>query len=329
MGLTPFGKAVRKLRVEKDLRLFDLARLISRSTAFLSAVETGRKPIPDGFVVEIARALDLSAKEIRELDASKNKTRKEVRVEKLSADNRELVAVLARRLDLNEIPEATIQELRKKILKSADGENPFYRKRRGFLVPPISFNRLHSFADKIRSIFVEDDRIDFPIIEVLEHKLGRILPDFYLDVQGRDLMGEDEGRVYNGRDELILRQDVYDGACNGDRRARFTACHEFAHYLMHRTIPLSRARDDTDKIYCDSEWQADRFAGALLMSPRHVQQFDCPLQAAEACKINPAAAKFMWGKYTEAGIIMPQRALPEFDQSVSAASKMPPNSYGA
>ena len=62
--LTPFGIALRKLRVEKGLRLFDLAEKLGQSTAFLSAVETGRKPIPDGLVFKVTRALDLSIPEL-------------------------------------------------------------------------------------------------------------------------------------------------------------------------------------------------------------------------------------------------------------------------
>jgi Zn-dependent peptidase ImmA (M78 family) len=62
-------------------------------------------------------------------------------------------------------------------------------------------------------------------------------------------------------------------AWGGNSRDRFTACHEFGHFLMHRTITMARTREDTDKIFCDAEWQADTFAGTLLMSPRHLGKF--------------------------------------------------------
>ena len=62
--LTPFGIAVRKLRLDKHLRLLDVAKLLDCSAAFLSAIETGRKSIPDGFVLAVARAMKLSTEEL-------------------------------------------------------------------------------------------------------------------------------------------------------------------------------------------------------------------------------------------------------------------------
>jgi transcriptional regulator with XRE-family HTH domain len=300
-GLTPFGKALRKLRVDKEMRLFDLAELLNRSTAFLSAVETGRKGIPDGFVVEISRAMNLNAAEIKELRAAADRTRKEVPVGSLSADQREIVAAFARRLD--DVPESLLEELRRRVMKSIGGEIPFQRKRRGFIVPPMSTGNLRQLAEKVRDIFVDPARIDFPIVEVLEIKLPRLLPDFVFDVQDRAAMGDDEGRVPIGQNALILRSDVYEDACRSDRRARFTACHELAHFVMHRSISFARARGDNDKIYYDSEWQADTFAGTLLMSPRHVSKFPDAVTAADACKMNPAAAKVMFSKYAAEGLI--------------------------
>ena len=66
-GLTPFGIAARKLRLDKQLRLLDVAKLLDCSAAFLSAIETGRKPIPDSFVLTVARAMKLSTEELATL----------------------------------------------------------------------------------------------------------------------------------------------------------------------------------------------------------------------------------------------------------------------
>lgn len=47
--LTEFGKILRKLRVDHDERMIDMAKRINRSRGFLSAIERGTKPAPDGF----------------------------------------------------------------------------------------------------------------------------------------------------------------------------------------------------------------------------------------------------------------------------------------
>jgi len=38
---------------------------------------------------------------------------------------------------------------------------------------------------------------------------------------------------------------------------------------MHHEVVFARASSDRDPIYCDAEWQADTFAGHLMI-PRHL-----------------------------------------------------------
>ena len=297
--LTPFGIASRKLRLDKGLRLLDVATKLNKSSAFVSAIETGRKTIPDGFVRAVVRAMDLSAEEAKELRRSADRTRKDVTVEKLPEDQRELVAAFARKI--NELPTTMLDDLKKEILKSTDGEIPFRRKRRGIVVPALSTPLLREWADKVRSAFVADDQLQFPIMDVIECRLGKLFEGYCLDVQDRDTLGDEEGRVVAGKNCIILRTDVYEGAWKGNGRDRFTACHEFGHYLMHRSVTFARMRSDNDKIYCDAEWQADTFAGTLLMSPRHLHLFADPGDAAIKCKMTGQAAEVMWEKYQQEG----------------------------
>jgi transcriptional regulator with XRE-family HTH domain len=309
--LTPFGIAVRKLRLDKGMRLLDLALLIKRSTAFISAVETGRRPIPDAYVAMVARAMDLPAAEIRGLRRAADRTRKEVPVQHLPEDQRELVAAFARKID--ELPSDMMADLKKIVLKSSDGETPFFRKRRGFLVPPMSTDVIRTFADKVRSAFVEDVQIEFPIMDVLEFRMAVVFEGFYVDVQDKESMGSHEGRVIPGQNGIALRDDVYEGAWRASGRDRFTACHELAHFLLHRTVTMPRMREEGDKIYSDAEWQADTFAGTLLMSPRHLHLFRDSVDAAQTCKMSPPAAQVMWTKYEREGRFKRSTPLPGFE----------------
>ncbi|WP_342711284.1 ImmA/IrrE family metallo-endopeptidase [Bradyrhizobium sp. B124] len=294
-GLTPFGVTARKLRLEKGMRLLDLAARTKLSVAFLSAVETGKKPIPDGHVRAVGVAMDLTAEQLAELRRAADRTRKTVKIERLPEDQRELVAAFARRID--SVPADLMAKLKKVVLKSVSGEQPFQRKRRGIIVPPMSTPALRDFADKVRTAFVEDDHVEFPIMDVLEFRLGQVFDGFFIDVRDRESMGDDEGRVIGGTMGLALREDVYCGAWEGNGRDRFTACHELAHFLLHRTITMARTREDTDEIYRDAEWQADTFAGTLLMSPRHLPLFSDSEDAANQCGMTGFAAKVMWAKY--------------------------------
>lgn len=299
--LTPFGLTLRKLRLDKNLRLLDLAEKLDLSSAFLSAIETGRKPIPSGFVTRLSRAMDLSAAQIAELGRAKDRTRKEIRLDDHQEDDRELIAAFARQVD-KMTPEKKAQ-IKKLFFSSIEGEHPFERKRKGVVVPPLSTRAIRNYADSVRDAFVPQHHIQFPIIFVLEWGMLQVQPTFVFDVQDQDQMGDDEGRVPVGGNELILREDVYKRACAGAGRDRFTACHEFGHYLMHRKIKLARARGDGDKVYCDAEWQADAFAGTLLMSPRHAPSFSNAEEMAVACGASSSAARYMWSKYQEEGAL--------------------------
>ena len=51
MGLDDFGRAVRNIRLVRALLLYDMAKDLDISSAELSAIECGRKPVPDWFVL--------------------------------------------------------------------------------------------------------------------------------------------------------------------------------------------------------------------------------------------------------------------------------------
>lgn len=68
--------------------------------------------------------------------------------------------------------------------------------------------------------------------------------------------------------DMYIREDVYNGACQGKGRDRFTIGHEFAHLLLHDNLVLGLARVDKNikvEIYRDPEWQANVFAGEFLI----------------------------------------------------------------
>lgn len=292
--LTQFGIALRKIRLDRGLRLLDLAERLGQSSAFVSAVETGRKPIPTGYVADVVAALELGAADVDELQRAADRTRAEVRVDRLSGQQRELVAAFARKVD--ELPADFLEQLKKQVYKSVSGDIPF-RRRRGLLVAPTSTADLRRASEQVRSAFVPPGQIDFPVMDVVEFRLESFFPGFYLDICDRDVMGQEEGRVEAGENCIMLRRDVYEGAWAGGGRDRFTVCHELGHFLMHREVSMPRAREDHHPIYRDAEWQADEFAGGLLMSARHALSFASIDDAARQCGMSPEAARVMLSKH--------------------------------
>lgn len=299
--LTPFGTALRKLRLDKGLRLLDLAQALNQSSAFISAVETGRKNIPAGYVEAVSNAVGLSSAEAAMLRAAADQTVEEVKVDRLSSDHRELVAQFARKVD--ELPPDFLDVLREKIYKSSAGERPFHRRRHGLMVTATSTKDLRRFSEQVRAVFVGPSEIEFPVMDVLEFRLQKLLPDYFLRVGDAATMGEDEGRVHAGESWIMLRQDVYEGAWSNQGRHRFTAAHELGHYLLHRNVGMARVREDHQPIYRDAEWQADEFAGGLLMSSRHMTSFVNADDAARKCGMSPEAARVMLAKHSKEAIM--------------------------
>lgn len=81
-------------------------------------------------------------------------------------------------------------------------------------------------------------------------------------------------RVDGDRVVLTLSDETYRGLRRGDGRARFTFCHELGHAVLHvgllrgmEVLPHlkgSLARGEYP-IYYDTEWQANAFAGSILV----------------------------------------------------------------
>lgn len=299
--ITPFGIATRKLRLDKGLRLLDLAEKLNVSSSFISAVETGKKPIPARYVDSVVKAMGVTRAEAIELQRAADRSKTVVDIDGLQGSQRELVAAFARKL--HDLPPDFLEEIKKQVFKSVAGDVPFRRRHRGLLVAAASTRALWDFAEKVRSVFVDEDEVCFPIMDVLEFRLPALEEGFHLDVCTSAEMGAEEGLVVAGSKCIMLREDVYEGAWNEVGRDRFTACHEFGHYLLHRQVAMARVRDDSHPVYRDAEWQADTFAGGLLMSARHLARLGCAEDAATQCGMTPMAAGVMWSKYQKEGLL--------------------------
>lgn len=95
MALTPFGKAVRKARVDGDISLTDMAAELDITPAFLSAVETGRKKVPEQLTNRIKEYLEARGVVPVHLNELADVSNSSVSLEGLSPEHQFLVANLA------------------------------------------------------------------------------------------------------------------------------------------------------------------------------------------------------------------------------------------
>ncbi|AXP37780.1 TPA: ImmA/IrrE family metallo-endopeptidase [Haemophilus influenzae] len=140
----------------------------------------------------------------------------------------------------------------------------------GFSVSPMSKKQIDSITQAIREIAAKCGWVDsngaVDIVSLLEfgYEKFRIIPD-------HEMAGALGLTLPTG--EILLRESVYNGACYGNGRDRFTVAHELAHGVLHKEqIGFARPVDHNTKIYCNAEWQANEFAGRLLLPDSCIKQ---------------------------------------------------------
>ena len=99
--LTEFGKALRKIRIDKQLLLKDMASKLGVSSAYLSAVETGKRRMPPDWVSKIASIYSLDSDAQAELQNAADNSVFDVTISLKNASEQKRNAVLsfARALD--------------------------------------------------------------------------------------------------------------------------------------------------------------------------------------------------------------------------------------
>ena len=139
---------------------------------------------------------------------------------------------------------------------------------------------------------------------VLDFILPQALEEFSYDVSPSRKMGENHGLALPDQRSIILREDVFERACDGKGRDRFTVMHELGHVLLHgKDRIVHRRGTGQPKTYCNPEWQADCFAGELLVAHTLIDGSMTPIQVAAKFGVSNDAASYQLRKLREAGTI--------------------------
>lgn len=156
---------------------------------------------------------------------------------------------------------------------------------------PRSRREIRRAAYGIRKSLGLENSLYIDVIRLLEN----FIP-VYVDTSFKFLiatmseLGDAHGLTIPAENKILIREDVYNGACQGSGRDRFTIAHEFGHYFLHHDFGLARVRDHEEvKTYCKPEWQADAFAGEFLM-PAHLVHNMTAEEIAARCGVSLKAA---------------------------------------
>ncbi|ARB44970.1 helix-turn-helix domain-containing protein [Alloalcanivorax xenomutans] len=114
---TPFGRLIRKFRIDHGVVLKDMAAGVGVSTAYASAIELGNKKINEDFVNKVSSYFKLNAAAIEELKNAAEVSQPHLKIDLASAEDldRELAVSFARKYhDLTE-------ENKMKLMKLLEG----------------------------------------------------------------------------------------------------------------------------------------------------------------------------------------------------------------
>lgn len=113
MKLTPFGEAVRHLRMRYDASMKSMAEALGISSSYMSGIEYGEKTLADKHVdgaILFFQQLSASSEELHNLRVAAERSKEIVNVAGLEPDARQLVAAFARRLQEGNHPSKEIDD---------------------------------------------------------------------------------------------------------------------------------------------------------------------------------------------------------------------------
>jgi Zn-dependent peptidase ImmA (M78 family) len=154
---------------------------------------------------------------------------------------------------------------------------------------------LRTIANKIRELSGNSDKLSFPIVPFIEHKMPKLFSGFHLEIMPKSYFPANiHGETAVEERVIRIREDVYHGAIRGIGRDRMTMAHEAGHYilLVAKGLKLYRSFQETDiEAFRDPEWQAKALAGELLC-PFHLIKGMTASQIALACGVSDKAAQY-------------------------------------
>lgn len=119
--LTPFGRFLRKLRIDHGELMKDMADKLDVTASYLSAVEMGKKSVPAPWIYTLAQKYQLSSPDELQRLADISRTEYRVPIPQGTDDlTRETVAVFARKVGT--LDSAALNELLEVMLKKGECE---------------------------------------------------------------------------------------------------------------------------------------------------------------------------------------------------------------
>lgn len=137
---------------------------------------------------------------------------------------------------------------------------------------PLSVKKITQIAKEIRAKYHIDFDSYFPIFEVLEKLMYNDKLTLQIVEDNVWFMNRNIPAIYNSFENYIyIKESVLEEYESGNYRSSFTLCHEFFHYLQAQCFHFYFQECEFCKSYEEIDWQANEFAGQLLIPNEFLQ----------------------------------------------------------
>jgi transcriptional regulator with XRE-family HTH domain len=281
--LSPFGIVFRKLRIDKGMRIFDVAQKIGFSPSSVSAWETGRRQFPTELLEKLQEELKLSDEQIAALNEAAENSREPIVISPRSAEARILAESFKEKI--NSLTPQQIKDIVKHFKCSVvRGIRP------DFWVLRRTRAAIAAQAQLLRQGLGLKRNEPIDIVKIFDLELPKLFGD-QLDYQ---IVPDSAMEQYTvGISTLFpptikISNSKYEDAANGGFGGKWVLAHELGHiWLLHgheyltryltneNLIPISPMRGaefpdlKRPPVQESAEWQADEFAAELFM-PRSI-----------------------------------------------------------
>ncbi|MFC5760492.1 helix-turn-helix domain-containing protein [Rhizobium sp. GCM10022189] len=115
--LTELGKELRKLRIDNDEKMIEMAERLDKSPAFISAIETGKKSPPADIEQMVIRIYGLAGEAAQRIRLAADRSRNAFVLQPNNALGRDTAALMARRM--NNLSTTDLEEIHQILVRGA------------------------------------------------------------------------------------------------------------------------------------------------------------------------------------------------------------------
>lgn len=136
---------------------------------------------------------------------------------------------------------------------------------------PLSVKDIEMIAKRFRKNYNIDEDSYFPVLDVIDEMFVKNLLSYQIVEDDYHLLDKDTPALYNAYENVIyIKDSVHEECENNIYRSCFTLCHEIFHYIQSEVLSFNFEKCEMCKSYEEVDWQANEFAGQLLIPTKYL-----------------------------------------------------------